>query len=407
MSPEQAKGKPVDKRSDIWAFGVLLYEMLSGERLFQGETFSDTLAAVLRHDIDWRRIPPKVQPLLKKCLERDPKLRLRDIGDAWSLLELQKDSPSPVKTPTKWLPWSIAGGMTLALAGALFALWPERPPDRPLIRLSVDMGPDLSVSAAFTAVLSPDGSKVVYRVRTGEGKFSLAVRSLNEKNAMLLAGTEDAGGAPFFSPDGQWIGFSTGSQIKKVPVGGGAPLEIANLASIGATSWGKDGYVVTSAGPSNGLIRVLDRPGAMPHMLTELAAGEITHRSPQVLPDASAVLFTAASSYSGFDDATIQVVPVKTHKPLTLVTGGFAGRYVPSNGTRGHLIYVHQGTLFAIPFDPVRLEPRGKAAAIVTEIGSNTTGGAPRFDFSTDPSGTFRLSGRQHLPVEVANALAR
>jgi serine/threonine-protein kinase len=186
MSPEQARGKIVDKRADIWAFGVVLYEMLTGRKLFEGETISDTLVAVLKDEPDWNRVPAKAQRLLKSCLEKDPKRRLRDIGDAWRLLE---DAPFQGATnSTNGRLWALAGALTLALAVALWAPWRKaaRPSEQPLVSLDLDLGPDVSFGSTLgpAVILSPDGSRLVY-VSSLEGTPRLFTRRLDQPKGVL------------------------------------------------------------------------------------------------------------------------------------------------------------------------------------------------------------------------------
>jgi serine/threonine-protein kinase len=210
MSPEQARGKPVDKRADIWAFGVVLYELLTGGRLFKGADASETLAQVLAKQPDFERAPTRVQRLLRECLEKDPKARLRDIGDARRLLEEQSQAESP---PHRKLPWAVAVLVTVAMVlGAL--LWrATRPADRPPVRLDVDLGTDVSLGsvAGADAILSPDGTRLVYVSHN-----RLYTRRLDQAQATELPGTEGAY-APFFSPNGQWVAFFGGGKLKKSP----------------------------------------------------------------------------------------------------------------------------------------------------------------------------------------------
>jgi serine/threonine-protein kinase len=204
MAPEQAMGKTVDKRADIWAFGVVLYELVTGERRFDGEDVADTLAQVLTKEIDFNRVPAQARPLLEESLQRDPRQRLRDIGDAGRLIG---KAPTQVREPsrTAWLPWAAAGLMAL-VAGVLGFMWSRsaQVPDRPLMRLSVDLGPTSVADTELTAVLSPDGMRMAHFVKQASDRPSvLAVRQLDQPiEAMtVLSGTEDAW-LPFFSPDG-------------------------------------------------------------------------------------------------------------------------------------------------------------------------------------------------------------
>jgi serine/threonine-protein kinase len=212
MSPEQARGKPVDKRADIWAFGVVLYELLTGERMFKGEDASEILAQVLAKPPDFARVPAKAQRLLRLCLEKDPKLRLRDIGDAKQLLEEPPQSESPTRRKLPWAVVAGALGMALIVLGAL--LWrATRPIDRPLVRLDVDLGREVSLGsyAGADAIISPGGTRLVY-----VSNNRLFTRRLDQAQAAELPGTEGAY-APFFSPDGHWIAFFVGGNLKKIP----------------------------------------------------------------------------------------------------------------------------------------------------------------------------------------------
>src|SRR5712691_11022767 len=211
MSPEQARGAAVDKRADIWAFGVVLYEMLTGRRLFEGPTVSDTLAAVLTREPEWDRVPASMRKLLRLCLAKDAKERLREIGDARFLVEEPKSAPS-----SRTVPWAVAGLLALVAAVAPWLVWRAmRPVEHPLLSLSVDLGPDAVPGRDTTAAISPDGTRMVYPARRADGKQALAIRLLSQPNGSLLSGTEE-GINPFFSPDGHWIGYFCGGKLKKV-----------------------------------------------------------------------------------------------------------------------------------------------------------------------------------------------
>jgi serine/threonine protein kinase len=224
MPPEQARGGAVDKRADIWAFGVVLYEMLSGRRVFAGDTVSDTLAAVLKTEPDVSSIPLQVRPIVERCLRKDPRRRWRDIGDV--RMALEEGSPAAtiaVAMPTRRsvLPWATAAVLLAIAAGAAsWIAWrATRQVDLPLTRLSVDLGPDAMTGLNLTAAISPDGRRLVFPARGPNGKQQLATRLLEQAQATLLPGTENSRD-PFFSPDSQWIGFFADSKLKKVSLQG-------------------------------------------------------------------------------------------------------------------------------------------------------------------------------------------
>jgi len=400
MSPEQAAGKPVDKRADIWSFGVVLWEMLTGKRLFDSETISHTLADVLRAPIDFsclpRETPGKVRELLKRCLDRNVKNRLQAIGEARILLEetLRGSESQEVETraasPRHWWLWpGFAAPVAIIAAVALWAPWRgSRPAGQPLIRLSIDP-PWFAVTPGLTArgasmALSPDGTHIAYTGRGADGKLRLYMRSLDQEQVAPLAGSEDSYD-PFFSPDGQWIAFFTPGKLKKAALLGGGAVVLCDAPAGYGGSWGDDGNIIAALNPVGGLSRVPAGGGTV-RPATELKAEnkEAVHRFPQVLPGAHAVLFTAHSSQrNGFDEATIEVESLKTGERKTLLQGGYYGRYVPS----GYLLYVRQGVLYAAPMDANRLVLTGPAAPVVEAVAANTSSGFAQMDFSR--SGTL------------------
>jgi len=380
MAPEQALGKPVDKRVDIWAFGVVLYEMVTGRRLFHGESVADTLAAVLTKQPEWSLIPPSVRRLLRRCLERDPKQRLRDIGDALFLLE---DAPSAARS--NW-PWKVGtAALAIVAAFALLLVWiSTRHAAPPLLRLNVDFGENAAISARFGAsmALSPDGSQLVFPIKQQAAQPRLlAIRRLDQAKAMSLAGTEGAQ-APFFSPDGKAIAFFAGGKLKKIDVNGGGAVTLCDAPSPREGSWGDDDNIVFAASNQDGLWRV-PASGGTPQAITELdkKRGEWTHRYPQVLPGAKAVLFADSPNSAG--EGTIEVYSFKTRKHKTLVQTGAYGRYLPS----GHLVYIHQRTLFAAPMDAGRMELTDPPVAVLDDVSFHPAAGIAEFTFSQ--SGTF------------------
>ena len=390
MAPEQARGKEtVDKRVDIWAFGVVLYELLTSKRLFQGDDVGEILAKVIRDEPDLSDVPTQLTPLLKRCLEKDPKNRLRDIGDMELLLA---NAPTPVSsTVTSRLgrsPWIAAAVLTISLIGVSWIAWratrPIEQPLKPLVRLDVDLGPDVSLGSQGGAdvIPSPDGNRLVYVSRN-----RLFTRRLDQPKAAELSGTEGATG-PFFSPDGQWVAFSAGSKLKKISVEGGATVDLCSAPSFVGGSWGEDGNIIAALNTIGGLSRIPSAGGA-PTPVTELKPGEITHRWPQILPGGKAVLFTANISAAGFDGASIEVISLADRRRKTLVGGGTFGRYLPG----GHLIYISRSTLFSALFDPDKLEVRGTPAPVLEEVAYTRGNGSSRFDFSRNGTLVYQ-SGR-------------
>jgi serine/threonine-protein kinase len=385
MSPEQARGKAVDKRADIWAFGVVLYEMLTGKRLFEGETISDTLAAVLKTEPDLTQVPAKVRRLLEACLQKDPKQRLQAIGD-WRLL--LTDVLPQVTTPSRSRLGWLAAALAVVSIGLSAVAWrATRPVERtlqPLIRLDVDLGPDAVAGRFTTTAISPDGTRIVFPAKGTDGKPMLATRLLSETKPAFLSGT-DNGRDPFFSPDGQWIGFFADEKMKKISVQGGAPVVLCNAPDARGASWGEDGNISVALNTNSPLSRVPTN-GGTPKPVTKLQ-GAVTHRWPQPLPGSEAVLFTLSPNVTGFEDASIAALSLKTGEIKVLVRSGYFGRYLPTGGSTGHLVYVHEGVLFAVPFDPARLQLRGAAVPLLEDLAGDPNSGAGQFSFSAVPSG--------------------
>ena len=395
MSPEQASGKPVDKRSDLWAFGVVLMEMLTGRPVFTGETVSHVLAAVLRAEPDWSALPAHtpapIRRLLRRCLDKDRKRRLDsasaarlEIDDA--LARISDASTVSVTMPgAAWqraLPWASTGALAAGLAAVLvlWAPWRKALPPAPL-RVSVDLGADASLATAGlgdAAILSPDGAVVAFVAQKGDGSPQLYVRRLTQLQATPLSGTDDAD-SPFFSPDGQWIAFFAGGKLKKIAVTGGAAVTLCDAPLGRGGAWGEDGTIVFTPDATSGvrLLRVTSA-GGKPEPLTSLAEGEVTQRWPQLLPGGKAVLFTGSGITGAFEDANLVVQPLPTGARKIVQRGGYHGRYLPS----GHLVYIHAGTLFAAPFDLDRLEMTGQPVPALEGVTANDRSGSAQFAVS-------------------------
>ena len=383
MSPEQARGAAIDRRADVWAFGVLVYEMLTGERPFRGDTPSDTVAAVLTREPDWARIPARAQYSLRLCFEKDPQKRLRDIFDAWTLLQQQTPPGQPARAFVDWRVWTA---LIMVLALALWVAWsttrPVAPPLLPLARLDVDLGRDLPLGTEHgpAAILSPDGARLVY-----VSQSKLFTRTLDQAAATELSGTEGAYD-PFFSPDGQWVAFFTPGKLKKVSVHGGAPIALCDAGLSSGGSWGEDGSIVAAIDVF-GLSRV-PAAGGIPANLTALEPGEAIHRWPQVLPGGGAVLFSVYKSATGLDGARIESVSLKDgRRKIVLRSAGWA-KYLAS----GHLIYLQKDEVLAAAFDLNRIEVRGAPAVVLTDAAHSASTGSTQLQCSREGTLVYRTS---------------
>ena len=401
MSPEQAKGMPVDKRADVWAFGCVVYEMLTGTRAFPGDDVSEILASILARDPDTSSLSPDVpralRRLLRRCLEKDQKRRLRDLGDAMVDLEEAPDEPSiqvDTATPAAVRAWgwrsALVAVAALVLGAAIAAVAflgvsPEE--SRAVVRFAVTpgVGESLVVNPFDTDMaISPDGTKIVY-VGTVGGQRTLFIRSFDRIEPSPLAELGANPRTPFFSPDGEWVAFFDRAVfLRKVPAEGGTPVTIADMPGEGTArgaSWGPDDTIIfATSGVGNGLWRV-SANGGEPEALTvpDPERGE-SHVWPSILPDGSAVLFTTTTGE--IEDAQIAVLSLETGEQQVLVEGGSTPRYAPT----GHLVYGADGVLQAITFDPDDLTVTGDAIPVVQDVNTKGTGAV---NFSVSQTGTL------------------
>jgi Tol biopolymer transport system component/tRNA A-37 threonylcarbamoyl transferase component Bud32 len=356
MAPEQARGKPVDKRADIWAFGVVLYEILTGQRLFKGEDITETLASVVKEKPDLSAVPPSVRPLLQRCLEKDPKKRLRDIGDMHLLLDPAGQAISSPASPThSWLVRIVAAVAILALAALAFVHFREAPPEQRVVRFQVPP-PEKS---SFTSIrLSPDGRYLAF-VAFEAGRFQLWVRAVDSLEARVLPGTDGAGNAAnqvFWSPDSAFIGFVAGGKLKKVSVTGGPPQNLADVPGIARATWGRAGVILVAPGPVSPIQRVPAAGGVLVPV-TKPEPGE-SHFVPDFLPDGQHFLYYVTG---GKPEANgIYIASLEGMTAVRLLPDMVPAAYVPSATSKtGHLLFRRDRTLMAQPFDPETLRFAG------------------------------------------------
>jgi serine/threonine protein kinase/Tol biopolymer transport system component len=419
MAPEQLLGKETDARADLFAFGALIYEMLTGRRAFEGSTPASVIASILERNpppaSEWQPLaPPALDRLVRGCLAKDPDQRWDSARLAAQELRRiaadagQRGASSPVAGPARRGPsvgraarWWVLAPAALTVLSLFLVARAWQPPSldaspKRVQRLDLDLGRgfDAQVRGA-TALLSPDGSRIAFSGRGGDGASDLFIRRVDQAQAVALH--TGASADPVFSPDGQWIGFLQGGRLKKVNVGGGSVVELCSAPTTRGMSWGDDGYIVVALGPSAGLSRV-PAAGGTPVPLTTLDASrrEVTHRWPQVLPGSQVVLFTAHTFTGRYDDASIEAVEVKSGERKTLYRGGYFGRYLPS----GHLVFARRNTLFAAPMDLARLELTGPAVPVLDSIVGEPDLGHLEFTCST-AGDALALTGQRQAPKAV------
>ena len=412
MSPEQARGKVVDRRTDVWAFGCVLFEMLTGRRLFDGENVTDVLGAIGHVEPDWSALPagtpPTIRTLLERCLRKDASKRIQSIGDVRIAIEEYLDNPrghstaaaAPARPPAKrimqFVPWALAMVATVAAIVLAVQAW-RAPAAQPVSRFSVEIG-DSPLYGSMSAIdVTRDGGRValVQLVPTGR---RLTVRGLEQLTGTNVLETGNPYN-PFFSPDGQWIGVVTPAALLKVPSNGGTALTLAQISRSRGAAWTTDDSIIVAASPTSGLSRLPAAGGQLTPLTTlDAARGEVTHRWPQYVPGHDVLIFTShTSANGGFDGATIEALNLKTGARKTVYRGGTYGRFIPT----GHLLFVNKDTIFAAPFDIKSLEVTGSPAPIVQEVSYSQTEGSAQYAVGDNGTLVYR-SGRGAAPVHTA-----
>jgi Tol biopolymer transport system component len=401
MSPEQARGKALDKRTDIFSFGCVIFECLAGQRAFQGESVSDILASILRSEPDWSALPPQtpaaVRKLLRRCLEKDRRRRLHDVADARIEIEDAGAAPeAPGEATTVALPrrrarpllWALAGAVlgvaAVYSAGRLFGR--PAPGATAPVRAVIPLPPDVRLNFAHrpAIVASPDGRTVVFRA-VEEGVPRLYRRELGGSDATPIAGTEN-GFSPFFSPDGEWLAFFTPTELKKVPVAGGSPIRVCLVAPVTAGgAWDSDGTIVFTLTVNGPLSRVPETGGKLQEASRlDPSRGEHSHLWPQILPERRGILLAmvVGRDFQDFRNSQIVVLDPKSGRRTVVLEGTSFARY-----SAGQLVFVRGGSMFRAPFDLTRLSLTGPPIPLPEKVAIISTTGVASFALTND--GTF------------------
>jgi eukaryotic-like serine/threonine-protein kinase len=406
MSPEQIEGKELDGRSDIFSLGAVLYEMLTGQRAFQGKSQLNVASAILEKEpapisILKPMTPPAFHHAIRRCLAKDPEERWQKARDLeWELNWIAEAGSELAHPPTAgakaargadWQPLIVSlCALVFGAVIASLATWNLKPtPPRPVTRTTITLPPGerLVASSLPAMVFSPDGNRLVYNA-IQDGTRRLYLRAMDSLEGRPIPGTEGAE-EPFFSPDGQWLGFSSDGKLKKVSLSGGAPLTVGDMAQNYGSSWGSQGMIALALGATSVLGQVSDAGGPS-RPLTRFEQGEIAHRYPEFLPGGKAVLFAASNSRFDWTDAQVAVQSIQTGERRNLI-GGMQPRYAAS----GHLIYGQGGNLMAVPFDPRRLAVTGAAVPVVEGVLQSTVYGVVQYSVSASGSLAYVPGGTQ------------
>ncbi len=405
MSPEQARGKSIDKQADLWSFGVVFYEMLTADRLFGGETVSDSIGAILHRDPDLSQLPEmpfQIHTLLRRCLARDKRQRLRDIGDARLDLEDAIATRSSTKKSggnrLRHAPWLVAAVLAV-MVGVMGSLALTRSPETAhrlaTLGLPRDEAVDLGIHNAWPSLqFSPDGKQVVYM---GGDDFRLFRREVDSFDSEVIPGID--GVSLFtFSPDGLWIAYTAKSKLWKVALSGGAPMEICDIQVGPGLTWG-NGNIYFSHGNGGGLWSV-PVAGGQPRPVSTLndEREETSHRWPHVLPDGRHLLITIKTArITSFDDALIGLLSLETGEVQVLIQGGSSAQYLPT----GHIIYGRDEQIFAVPFDLASLTVQGTPVSVLDEIDTVDVNGCAQYSLSAKGDLAYLSAGEDQAELEL------
>jgi Tol biopolymer transport system component/predicted Ser/Thr protein kinase len=395
MAPEQVEGKEVDARTDIFSFGAVVYEMTTGKRAFEGKTQASLIAKIL--EIDPPPIsslqpmtPPALDRVVKRCLAKEPDERCQSAKDLtdelkWIVEGGSQISPASSAAPERSRTFGRRalilglGALLLVAVIASLAGWNLKPaPSQPVTRTVINLPPGqqlAGVESGTALAISPDGSQLAYVARQG-GAQQLYLRAMDSLESTSIPGTEGAV-SPFFSPDGQWLGFFSGGRLKKVSVNGGAVQTLGDASQPLGASWGGHGMIAFAS--AIGVVQQVPDAGGSPQPLIRFAKGDASQRWPEFLPGDKAMLFAAGTSPLNFTDAQVAVQSIGTGERRNLIQGGTHPRFAPS----GHLVYAQGGTLMAVPFDPQGLKVAGASVPVVQGILQSPASGAAQYSFSS------------------------
>ncbi len=417
VSPEQARGRRTDRRCDIWAFGCLLFEMLTGKSAFRGETVSEILAEVIKEEPDWAVLPPNVPPrlngLLRRCLQKNPQQRLQAIGDARIELEeaaAGRETSADMISPPRarkagsrrvilltGLAGLLAGGL---LAAGAFFLADSRQSIPPPVRLSIALPTPqmLNNTDGESLAISPDGTLAAFVAAEPRGHRQIWVRRLDDYLSRPVPGTSGAM-SPFFSPDGQWLGFFVGHRLEKVAVAGGLPQVLCSCAGVGTGTWSSDG-IIYFAGEVGPLMRVRATGGTCDQVTAaEEAKGELSLLQPRMLPGGETLLITIKKGFSA-EQSAVGLISLKRGSHTILFSNATNPHYVAP----GFLVFGRSGTIWAVPFDLKHLQPTGNSAPLIEGIANNDSSSYEQFDISDNGTLVYAAGNESEAVRQVVEA---